>query len=341
MEALWRRRGADPESLRALRNDFYKRHRSAKDGLSRIPPAQRRGLADQIEFHALRLERRIDSKLDDTTKLLFRTAAGQTLESVILRIATGRTTLCVSSQVGCAVGCVFCATTRILPRGQLSSAEILDQLVQANRLLAEEGRSVRNVVFMGMGEPLHNESALHDALRTLLSSRCCDLPARRVMVSTVGIPEAMIRLSATFPKIRLALSLHSAQPAVRQRLVPLASRVSLDELRDTLLSIQRQGGGRVMLEALLLDGINDDDSAADALIEYTSGLDVRINLMRYNAIELAAQLRPTAPANEERFAERLRRAGLEVTRRVSLGSDIAAACGQLAASSLQGGRQSG
>src|SRR5437764_8954843 len=148
----------DPNLLRQLRNDFYKRQQSAGMALSRVPPAQREKLANAISFHALRLEARYDSALDGASKLLFRTPTGRLIEAVILRIASGRTSLCISAQAGCAARCVFCATGYMGQAVNLTSAAILDQVVLANQLLVGEGRRVRNVVFMGMGEPFHNEA---------------------------------------------------------------------------------------------------------------------------------------------------------------------------------------
>ena len=189
------------------------------------------------------------------SKLLFRTADGNLVETVILRIASGRTSLCVSSQVGCAARCGFCATGQMGIAVNLTRDEILDQVIQANELLRPEGRSIRNVVFMGMGEPLHNEPAVVEALEVLLSPQCFDLPPGRVIVSTVGIPDALARCAARFPRLGLALSLHSARQDVRERLIPLARRYTLPMLRSVLEQVTGQTGRRVMIEYLLLDGL--------------------------------------------------------------------------------------
>ena len=164
--ALERLRGKwriEPYYLRQARNSFYKKQRTAAEALREIPEAQRAAFGGAIGFHALKLHGRHDSRLDGATKLIFRTARGQLIESVILRIASGRTSLCVSSQVGCAARCEFCATGHMGVAIHLSRAEILDQVIQANQLLSAEGRSVRNVVFMGMGEPLRcNETEVYE-----------------------------------------------------------------------------------------------------------------------------------------------------------------------------------
>ncbi len=171
IEALRRRHRLDREPLRRLRARFYKQHCAAQTALAELPGAARDDFAASVEFHPLVLESRHDSQLDGATKLIFRTHQGLLLESVILRVASGRTALCVSTQVGCAAGCEFCATGKMGIARNLSTAEILDQVVQAGRLLVAEQRTVRNVVFMGMGEPLHNEEALHGALEVLTDGR--------------------------------------------------------------------------------------------------------------------------------------------------------------------------
>src|SRR5437763_10462639 len=161
----------------------------------------------------------------------------------------------------------------------LTREEILDQVIQANRELLAEGRSVRNVVFMGMGEPLLNESEVYAALDVLLSPQCFDLSPARVLVSTVGIPDAMARCAERFPRVGMALSLHSARQALRESLIPLARRYPLDVLRkavEHVTSVQRQP---LMVEYLLLEGLNDTDQELSALIAYLRGLRVHLNLI--------------------------------------------------------------
>src|SRR5205807_324616 len=150
------------------RNAFYKKQQTAAEALLHIPMAQRDAF-EGVAFHVLELHGRHDSRLDGASKLIFRTARGQLIEAVILRIASGRTSLCISSQAGCAARCAFCATGYMGVAVQLTAAEILDQVVQVNQLLRAEGRTIRNVVFMGMGEPLHNEAAVFEAIEVLIS----------------------------------------------------------------------------------------------------------------------------------------------------------------------------
>jgi 23S rRNA (adenine2503-C2)-methyltransferase len=269
--------------------------------------------------------------LDGATKLLFRTSAGLVLESVVLRIATGRTTLCVSSQVGCAAACDFCATGKMGIARDLSSAEILDQVVQARQLATTEGRSIRNIVFMGMGEPFHNEENLYAAIDALVAPELFHHPPSRLLVSTVGLPDAMIRCARRFPAIHLALSLHSADQATRETIVPLAARYPQVELRRALVELNRIQPTHtdVMIEYLLLAGVNDSPAAARQLVDWLGNLRVHVNLIPYNPIDDAPHLAGSDRPTREAFGAILKSAGLKTTIRYSLGADIAAACGQL------------
>jgi 23S rRNA (adenine2503-C2)-methyltransferase len=319
----------EPGQVRHLRNAFYKKHQSSQEALGQLPEPVRVAFGKEVAFHALTLRCRHDSQLDGASKLLFCTFSDQIIETVILRIASGRTSLCVSSQVGCAVRCRFCATGQMGMALNLSRDEILDQVVLANCQLLSEGRSIRNVVFMGMGEPLLNEAEVYPALDVLLSPQCFDLSPAHVLVSTVGIPDAMVRCAERFPRVGMALSLHSARQEQRESLIPLARRYGLEDLRkaiEQVTSIQRRP---VMLEYLLLDGLNDTDQDLAALIAYLRGLRVHINLIPYNAIREAPGLMGTAAERRRWFASALSAAGFKVTTRYSLGADIAAACGQL------------
>jgi 23S rRNA (adenine2503-C2)-methyltransferase len=321
----------EPQALRRFRNALLKHARSDEDALVELPADLRRAFADRVDLHALELHSRSDSQHDGASKLLFRTRRGMLIESVILRIATGRTTLCVSSQVGCAAACDFCATGKMGIAQNLSPAEILDQVVQARQALAAEGRTLRNLVFMGMGEPFHNEENLYATLEALTAPELFHQPPSRILISTVGLPEAMIRCVRRFPAIHLALSLHSANQQTRERIIPLATRYSLPALRNALAELNRiqPPNTDVMIEYLMLAGLNDSLAAADELIAWLAGLRVHVNLIPYNPIADAPHLQRTERATREAFGAALKAAGLKTTIRYSLGADITAACGQL------------
>jgi 23S rRNA (adenine2503-C2)-methyltransferase len=323
MERLQCELRIDPQRVRRLRTALFKHFDADDAAVVEFPHA------DRIALHPLALDSRHDSKLDGASKLLLRTSAGMLIESVILRIATGRTTLCVSSQVGCAAACDFCATGRMGIAQNLSPAEICDQVLQAGQMLAPEGRSIRNIVFMGMGEPFHNEENLYAALEMLTEPRMFHLSPAKILVSTVGIPEAMLRCVRRFPQVNLALSLHSVRQAEREKIIPLAKRFSLDELQATLRQINSLQGKPVMIEYLMLAGVNDSLGEAGELVEWLAEMNAHVNLIPYNAIEDAPHLVGTERAEREAFAGVLKNAGIPTTIRYSLGADIAAACGQL------------
>ena len=319
----------EPRRLRALRTAFFKKFLGVEAALAELPEAVSDEFARRVEFHPLAVEQAFDSEVDGATKLVLRTAAGLLIESVIMRTGTGRVSLCVSSQVGCAAACGFCATGQMGIARNLSSAEILDQVILAGERLAREGRAVRNIVFMGMGEPFHNEKTIYQAVSALLAPELFHYPPRRILISTVGIPDAMVRCARRFPRVNLALSLHSVRQSVREQLIPLAARYSLDELRVAVASVNKIQQNTVMIEYLMLEGLNDSSEDARDLAAWLAGLDAHVNLIPYNPIESAPQLRTTERAERDAFAEILRATGFTTTIRYSLGADVAAACGQL------------
>lgn len=323
VEALRKELKIDPVQVRRLRTDLLKHFHS--DEVVRGTFTHR----DRLTLHTLTLHQRHDSALDGATKLLFRTEAGMLIESVILRVATGRTALCISSQVGCAAACDFCATGKMGVAKNLSALEILDQLVIAGQLLNAEKRKVRNIVFMGMGEPFHNEDQLYRALEELAASDMFHHPPTKILVSTVGVADAMVRCAERFPLVHQALSLHSVRQEVRETLVPLARKYTLDGLQEAVREVNARTGTSVMLEYLLLADRNDSLDDARLLIDWARGLNVHVNLIPYNPIEESPHLTGSDRPVREAFAETVKAAGIPTTLRYSLGQDIAAACGQL------------
>lgn len=319
LEALCR----DSHRRKLFGNAFFKTALPLETCLEKAPQ-----LAGQLDFQSLEIMERRDSQRDGATKLVFQTQDRHRVESVILRIASGRTSLCLSSQIGCAAGCAFCATGQSGFIRNLVTAEILDQVLLAKRLLREERCPLRNVVVMGMGEPLHNQENLFRSLEILRDPRFFNLSENHLLVSTVGIPDAMIRFVEHFPNIRLALSLHSARQAIRQQIMPIANRHTLEELKLVLPRL-----GTFMIEYLLLAGINDGPEDIAALIDFLSGTKAHINLIQFNAYS-GAPFKPVSPETREAFSDELKRVGFKVTLRHSLGGDIAAACGQLAGTQL-------
>ncbi len=325
LDALRAEARFDPQLTRNLQSKLLRQFVADETALHGYP------VSDRIALHTLELFRRCDSAVDGASKLLLRTAAGMLIEAVILRIETGRSTLCVSSQVGCGAACDFCATGKMGIARNLQADEIVDQVLQAGQMLVAEGRRLRNIVFMGMGEPFHNEEQLFRALEMLTSREFFNHSPGKILVSTVGVADAMVRCARRFPAVNLALSLHSARQDVRETLIPLANKYPLEALRSTIVEINaiQAPSTTLMIEYLMLAGVNDASADAEALIAWLDGLNVHVNLIPYNPIDDAPHLvgsdRPTCKA----FADQLKGAGLKTTVRHSLGNDIAAACGQL------------
>ncbi len=323
------RHKVDPHRIKRFRIALYKHGRSDEEALSELPESLAAQVRAEGLLHPLKLVHRIDSTRDAASRLVFETPEGHHIEAVILRIQSGRTSLCISSQVGCAQACDFCATGRMGIAKNLSAAQIIDQVVQAMQIVASEGRKIRNVVFMGMGEPLANEPNVTDALELLLAKGGFDLSPRHLLVSTVGLPEPMLRLARRFPDLGLALSLHTARPDRRLALMPITRRQDLDELHRTLHELHTLRSGEMMIEYLMLKDVNDSLEDAAALRDFVQGLNVMINLIPYNQIAEAPHLQRSDQDQYDRFYQFLRDAGLRVTRRYSLGQDVEAACGQL------------
>lgn len=312
---------------------------------------------------------------------------GDACESVWMRSLTGRVTVCVSTQIGCGVGCVFCATGRMGFRRNLSSWEILEQVlrsgaygpsvesfgapvtntlqivpqprpprqlrppidttvdlcetqVTSNRRGMEQGKRghngippVRNIVFMGMGEPLHNVDAVVQAIEKLTDEDWFGISQRSITVSTAGVPRGMIMLAERFPRLRLALSLHSGDPRKRRELVPHAVG-DLQRLRETISIVNSIQEGPVWIEIALLDGVNDGLEDAKGVIEFCKGLRVEVNVIPYNdtshaSFEGEVSFRAPVVSRVDEYIRELRRSGLFTTYRKTQGESIQAACGQL------------
>jgi 23S rRNA (adenine2503-C2)-methyltransferase len=270
-----------------------------------------------------------------TEKALHRLADGALVESVLMHYpARGgqreRHTLCISSQAGCAVGCPFCATGELGFTRDLDTAEILDQVRHAARRLALDGRRLTNVVFMGMGEPLLNLDRVLAAVQALADPERFGLGARHVTVSTSGVVPGIRRLTALGPQFTLAISLHAARDALRDVLVPLNRRWPVREVVEAARAHARATGRRISYEVTMIGGINDTDADADALVELLRGDLAHVNLIPMNAVAHTPWQASPMPVIE-RFAARLRAAGISTTIRRNRGQEIGAACGQLAA----------
>lgn len=274
---------------------------------------------------------------DGTVKFLLELYDGARIETVVIP-EKDHHTLCASTQAGCAMGCLFCSTGGMGFTRNLSMGEILGQYLVARADLAgrgqAEGLPLRNVVLMGMGEPLLNLDNVVRALTALHDPTGLGVSRRRITLSTVGLPEPLLRFGAT-GLASLAVSLHAPTQELRERLMPKAARVPLEELIEALARYPLQHRERITIEYILLGGVNDDPWHARELNRLVSKLKVKVNCIVYNPPhgEPVAQdglvLAPPAPERVEAFMETLRNKGLNTVLRKSKGQDIAAACGQL------------
>jgi 23S rRNA (adenine2503-C2)-methyltransferase len=295
--------------------------------MGNLPATLRRDLAGRALPIGLREEARLEDA-DGTVKFRFRLLDGETIESVILRDRRGRGTACLSTQVGCAMGCLFCRTGSLGFSRDLDAHEIVDQFL----LLRSCGPpDLSSVVFMGMGEPLANLDNLQRTVDVLSYS---GFSPRRVTVSTCGLVEGIRSLGERKLAVRLAISLISADSEVRTKLMPITRSNPLPRLRQALLDYQKDLGKRITLEIVLMAGINDRPEDVEALVSFVQGrggkqpLKVLVNLIPWNPLPEFPYKRPEAK-RVEWFEQRIRQAGIPVTTRISRGSAVCGACGQL------------
>jgi 23S rRNA (adenine2503-C2)-methyltransferase len=327
--------GAPAYRARQVADALWRGTATAATEVVTLPPALREALAtdfrwDTVEDTEVRLS---DGGL--TEKALHRLADGALVESVLMHYPPRgaqreRHTLCISSQAGCAVGCPFCATGELGFTRDLTAAEILDQVRHASRRLALDGRRLTNVVFMGMGEPLLNLDAVLAAVEALADPQRFGLGARHVTVSTSGVVPGIRRLTALGPQFTLAVSLHAARDPLRDVLVPLNRRWPVREVVEAAREHARATGRRITYEVTMIGGINDTDADADAIVELLRGDHAHVNLIPMNAVAHTPWQASPMPVID-RFAARLRDAGISTTIRRNRGQEIGAACGQLAA----------
>ncbi len=263
---------------------------------------------------------------DGTVKFLVQYQDGAQVEVVLLSDGKDRKTVCISSQVGCAMGCTFCNTGTMGLHRNLLAGEIVEQLIHCKQLFDAPS----HIVFMGMGEPLANIDEVSRAIEIFHHPKGHNISLRRITLSTCGLPAGLERWINQGPKVRLAISLHSAVPETRKELMPLLEETNLEKIRTLLLQYQQAGGKRVTFEYLHLPGINDTKREIQTLKTYCKDLSVLINIIPWNPVE---ELPYRAPRKEETkgLLDKLTSAGLNATARISKGRDIDGACGQLAA----------
>lgn len=291
--------------------------------MSDLPKELRNSLQRQAAVLSSRITDEIRDK-DGTLKARIELRDKRSADAVLLIDGKGRRTACLSTQVGCGMGCRFCKTAQMGLIRNLTDYEIVEQFL----LLRSAYGEISNIVFMGMGEPLLNLDNLRKAVVVFNHPKGSGMSMRRMTVSTCGLVSGIGDLTANGPFIRLAFSLITADPSLRKVMVPSARKNSLREIRQSLLEYQRKTKKRITLEIVLLDGVNDRKRDVEALVDFVYPLDVVVNIIPWNMAE-GLNFRMPAPDKVKRFQKKLEERGISVTQRYRRGRGVNAACGQL------------
>jgi 23S rRNA (adenine2503-C2)-methyltransferase len=324
-------RGVPAYRARQLWHAVYRRLEIAPGEMSPLPLALRRDVAGWFRFDPPSVLAEARSQDSGTEKVLLEVEGEPGVEAVLMRYDRRRTA-CVSTQVGCAMGCVFCATGQMGFRRNLTPGEIVTQVLHFARQLAGEGDRLTNLVVMGMGEPFHNYDATMQAVDILNDPLGYNFGSRRMTISTVGIVPGIERFAAERRQVNLAISLHAATDDLRSRLLPVSRRYPLTDLRSACLHYIELTGRRLSFEWALIEGVNDTQDQAAALAEWLSGMLCHVNLIPLNPTGGYAGA-PTPREQAAAFARRLEERGIAATVRLRRGIDIQAGCGQLATQS--------
>ncbi len=306
---------------------LYREQVTAVSGITGMRSELHDALTQQTRITPLKTHIALDSSDGHTRKFLLELVDGHTIETVLMQFK-GRWTACVSTQVGCAMGCVFCATGQMGFTRHLTPGEIVAQVIYVNKALNTRGDSLRNIVLMGMGEPLHNYENTITAVHILMNHKGMAIAPKHITLSTVGIVPGIIRLADEAQPIRLAVSLHGATDAERQKLVPPARRWPLAELMDACRYYTNKRNRHIFFEWTLIDGKNDGPDQAHALGQLLKDIDSHINLIPLNPT-IGYNGRPTERPTVKQFQAILTDYGIPSTVRQRRGIDIAAGCGQL------------
>lgn len=316
---------------------LYRRRVDRFEDMTNLPEALRASLKEKF-FIARHEVLRTTGSQDTTQKFLFKLRDAQSIESVLIPAspalygsAADRRTLCVSTQVGCAYGCKFCASGLYGWKRNLDAGEIVEQILAAERI---SGERVNNLVFMGMGEPLANYDSLRKAIEIINAPWGIGIGARHITISTSGLVPQIRKLADDPLQIRLAISLHGATDEVRSRIMPVNRKYPVAELLSACDYFSSRKKQKITFEYILIEDINDAPEEAHVLAKHARRLHAKINLIPYNTVEGLAWQRPSV-TRQDAFLHILKRQGVQATIRREKGHDIAAACGQLRLQNLQ------
>jgi 23S rRNA (adenine2503-C2)-methyltransferase len=333
---ILKKQGQSAYREKQIKKSVYVRLINSWDDATDIPEKLRELFKKEIPLSSL-VE--VSKKNDDnTTKLLFKTHDNNFIEAVLMRHipntksqkddVKGRNTICISSQAGCPMNCTFCATGKLGFKRNLSSEEIIDQVLEFARLLKKENQKVNNIVFMGMGEPFHNYDNVISAIKILNDKDGFNLGVRHISISTCGIAPAIKKFADEETQVNLAISLHAPNDKIRSRIMPVNKAYNLEKLFEAIDYYIKKTNRKVMFEYVLIAGINDSDENARELAKIMQKKLYHINLIKYHD---TGSFKSSSKKQQQRFFDILKKEGVSVTFRISFGENISAACGQLAA----------
>jgi 23S rRNA (adenine2503-C2)-methyltransferase len=302
------------------------------DHMDNIPKYLRKKLNNFCEIITLKLHSFEESKSTGTKKFIFETSDNYKIESVIIPEAK-RTTLCISTQVGCPLDCKFCATGLMGYKRNLTAGEIFDQYLFCSKL---SDRPITNIVYMGMGEPLLNFNNTLKSLQIFAEEKTRGISFKKITVSTAGIPSKIVELADSNIKVKIAFSLHSLFDETRSKLMPINKKYSLSENLEAIRYYVNQTNTRVTFEYVMFKDLNDREDDFYSLVRLCKSFPCKLNIIPFNSIShmfptgFSSELRPSPKLRIDEFVKRLRENDITVTIRYTQGTDIAAACGQLA-----------
>ena len=321
--------GEPPYRVEQLWNASYTHFARDFNQVTAFPVRLRSQLASDMHFSHLKTVERFASTDGETIKNLFTLPDGNLIESVLMHY-NERQTLCISSQSGCAMGCVFCATGQMGFRRNLSAGEVIEQVLFLGRELSQSGEKITNIVIMGMGEPFHNYDAVLEAIDRLNDPNGLNLGARRFTISTVGIVPGIRRFAAEKRQVNLAISLHAANDALRSMLIPANHKYPLSPLMEACGEYIKLTNRRLTFEWAMIKDVNDSVEHARELAALLKGLLCHVNIIPLNPTT-SYNGKATTEERAQEFKQVLENNGIPCTIRARRGIDISAGCGQLAA----------
>lgn len=313
----------EPYRVRQIRSWLWKGVSDSAE-LTNLPENMRDQLGEDFDFNGLELVQRLPSKIDSTTKYVSQLADGNLIETVYMKYRQG-TSVCVSTQVGCKMGCEFCASSKEGFGRNLTTGEMLAQVALVAR---DQDRRIDHLVLMGMGEPFDNYENVLRFIKTANDPKGFNIGMRRMTISTCGLVPEINRFASEQLQVTLAISLHASNDEVRQKIMPIAKRYDLQSLMRACRDYTNKTKRRITFEYNLIAGVNDKDEHAAELISLLRGMLAHVNLIPMNEVE-ESEYKRSSPERVRRFRDILEDGGLNVTIRRELGTDIEAACGQL------------